>query len=490
MRVLFATPEYTSWIKSGGLGDVSAALPSALRGLGIDARVLIPGYREILAMNGELRVAARLQPWSGFPGARLLEAETPRGTPAWVLDCPQFFDRDAGPYLDSDGRDFADNVLRFGLLGLAAARVGDGLIAGWKPEVVHGNDWQAALAPAYLRLVLGSRVACVQTVHNLAFQGLFPAETLAPLGLPPEGYTGTGFEFFGRLSFLKAGLRYADAITTVSRTYAREIQREPLGFGLQDLLASRHDALFGIENGIDVDEWDPSHDRLIAVPYGEETLDRKVQNKLALQRRLGLESDAAVTLLGVVARLTGQKGIDLVLEAAPRLLDRRVQLAVLGTGEREHEQALAALAQAHPGRVAAHIGFDEPLAHLVEAGADIFLMPSRFEPCGLNQMYSQRYGTPPVVRRTGGLADTVTDCTPETLARGEATGFVFEEETADALAAAVGRALDAFADRDLWRRVQENGMRRDFSWGAAARRYAEVYERALAAHPVREGRAR
>jgi len=489
MKVLFVTPEYTGWIKTGGLGDVSAALPSALRELGIDARVLIPGYRGILAVLGKPRVAANLAPWSGFPGARLLEAETPRGTPAWVLDCPRYYDRDAGPYLDADGRDFADNALRFGLLGVAAARLGDGLIPDWTPEIVHGNDWQAALAPAYLRLVPGGRAACVQTVHNLAFQGLFPAETLAPLGLPPAGYTGAGFEFFGRLSFLKAGLRYADAITTVSPTYAREIQREPLGFGLQDLLASRHDALFGIANGIDVDEWDPSRDRLIAAPYGLEALERKAQNKLALQDRLGLDPAPGVALLGVVTRLTGQKGIDLVLEAAPRLLDRPVQLAVLGTGEREYERALAALARAHPGRVAAHIGFDEPLAHLVEAGADIFLMPSRFEPCGLNQMYSQRYGTPPVVRRTGGLADTVTDCTPDALARGEATGFVFDEESADALVSAVGRALAAFADRGLWRRVQSNGMRRDFSWAAAARRYAEVYERVLAPRPAGAGHA-
>jgi len=489
MKVLFVTPEYTGWIKTGGLGDVSAALPTALRELGIDARVLIPGYRGILAAVGKARVAASLPPWSGFPGARLLEAQTPRGTPAWVLDCPQYFDRDAGPYLDADGRDFADNALRFGLLGLAAARAGDGLVAGWTPEIVHGNDWQAALAPAYLRLLLGGRAACVQTVHNLAFQGLFPAETLAPLGLPPEGYTGAGYEFFGRLSFLKAGLRYADAITTVSPTYAREIQREPLGFGLQDLLASRHDALFGIANGIDVDEWDPRRDPGIAAPYDAETLERKAQNKLALQRRLGLEPAAGVALLGVVTRLTGQKGIDLVLDAMPRLLDRPVQLAVLGTGEREYERSLAALARAHPGRIAARIGFDEPLAHLVEAGADIFLMPSRFEPCGLNQMYSQRYGTPPVVRRTGGLADTVTDCTPEALARGEATGFVFEDESADALVAAVGRALAAFADRDLWRRLQENGMRRDFSWAAAARRYAEVYERVLAPRRAGAGHA-
>ncbi|MDH3288881.1 MAG: glycogen synthase GlgA [Betaproteobacteria bacterium] len=489
MKVLFVTPEYTSWIKTGGLGDVSAALPTALRELGIDARVVIPGYREVLAAIGTRPVAASLAPWSGFPGARLLVARTPHGTPAWVLDCPQFYDRDAGPYGDSDGRDFADNALRFGLLALAAARIGDGLIAEWKPEVVHGNDWQAALAPAYLRLVFASRVPCVQTVHNLAFQGLFPPDTATTLGLPHEGYAAEGFEFYGRLSFLKAGLRWADAITTVSPTYAREIQREPLGFGLQDLLASRRDTLYGITNGIDVEEWDPARDRRIASTYSAATLESKAKNKRALQRRLGLDPRGDVVLLGVVSRLTAQKGIDLVLEAVPRLLELPVQLAVLGTGERDFEQALAALARAHPDRIAARIGFDETLAHLIEAGTDIFLMPSRFEPCGLNQMYSQRYGTPPVVRRTGGLADTVVDCTPDALARGDATGFVFDAEDAGALVAAVERGLAAFGGRGRWRRLQENGMRRDFSWAAAARRYAEVYDWVVRSRGARAGDA-
>jgi starch synthase len=479
MKALFVTPEYAGWIKTGGLGDVSAALPAALRELGIDVRLLIPGYREVLAAIGHGSVEASVAPWSGFPGARLLAARTPRGTPAWVLDCPQLYDRDAGPYLDADGRGFSDNALRFGLLAYAAARLALGLVPAWRPELVHGNDWQAALVPAYLRLGFASHVACVHTVHNLAFQGLFPAETVAPLGLPREGYTVDGFEFYGQLSFLKAGLRYADAITTVSPTYAREIQSEPLGFGLQGLLAARSDSLYGIANGIDVEEWDPERDRLIARAYGVRTLAKKAENKRALQRRFGLETRGDVALLGVVSRLTAQKGIDLVIEAAPRLLSLPVQLAVLGTGDRALERALAVLGNEHPGRIAVRIGFDESLAHMIEAGADMFLMPSRFEPCGLNQMYSQRYGTPPVVRRTGGLVDTVTDCTPEALARGEATGFVFDEEDAGALVAAVERALSAFGERKLWRRLQENGMRRDFSWTAAARGYADVYDRAI-----------
>jgi starch synthase len=479
MKVLFVTPECAGWIKTGGLGDVSAALPAALRELGADARVLVPGYRAVLAAIGPCAVEATLAPWGGFPEARLLAARTPRGTPAWVLDCAPYYDRDAGPYLDADGRDYADNALRFGLLGYAAARLALGAVSSWRPELVHGNDWQAALAPAYLRLVFASSIACVQTVHNLAFQGLFPAEALAPLGLPRAGFSLDGFEFHGRLSFLKAGLRYADAITTVSPTYAREIQSAPLGFGLEGLLAARRDALVGIANGIDVEEWNPERDRLIARPYGARSLAAKAENKRALQRLLGLAPGGELAVLGVVSRITTQKGIDVVLEAAERLLALPVQLAVLGSGDRGLERSLAALGAAHPGRIGVRIGFDEALAHLIEAGADMFLMPSRFEPCGLNQMYSQRYGTPPVVRRTGGLADTVTDCTPEALARGEASGFVYEGEDAGALVAAVERALAAFGDRELWRTLQANGMRRDFSWAAAARGYAAVYERAL-----------
>ncbi len=504
MRVLFTTSEYAGWIKTGGLGDVSAALPAALTALGVDARVLIPGYRPVLEAIGRRPAAVTLAPWHGLPGARLVEARAPRGVPAWVLDCPEFYDRAAGPYLDADGRDFADNALRYGLLAYAAARLADGLVPGWRPDVVHANDWQAALAAPYLKRVLDSAVPCVQTVHNLAFQGLFAAETVAPLGLPAGVYTSQGYEFYGRLSFLKAGLLEADAVTTVSPTYAREIRSAPLGFGLEGVLAARGESLVGILNGIDPAEWDPQTDRRIARRFGAATLEHKAENKRALQRALGLEPRDDAALLGVVSRLTEQKGIDLVVAAASRLLAPRtaaapdaglpaagpplapaagppalpaVQLAVLGEGEREIERSLAALAAAQPGRVAVRIGFDEDLAHLIEAGADLFLMPSRFEPCGLNQMYSQRYGTPPVVRRTGGLADTVVDCTPEALERGEATGFVFDEESGEALEAAVRRALELRRDPARWRGLQENGMRRDFGWSAAARRYAALYER-------------
>jgi starch synthase len=314
-------------------------------------------------------------------------------------------------------------------------------------------------------------------VHNLAFHGSFPPELVTRLGLPPESYAVEGVEFYGRLSFLKAGLFYADAITTVSPTYARQIQTADYGSGMDGLLRARSGALTGIRNGIDTEAWNPAMDPLIERRYGPRTLNLKRENKEALQRRLGLAVDPGVPLLGIVSRYTHQKGSDLVAAAMPGLTGAPVQLAALGSGERAHEDALRALAAHHPGSIASAVGFDEALAHLIEAGADMFLMPSRFEPCGLNQMYSQRYGTPPVARATGGLADTIVDCTPQTLAAGTASGFLFEEPTAEDLAAAVRRAIGVYRERGTWRSLQQNGMARDFGWTGPAREYVEVYRR-------------
>ncbi len=477
MNVLFVTPECAGLVKTGGLGDVSAALPAALRRLGYDVRVLLPGYRNVRTAFASGETIAELGPFAGFPAARIVTGEGTLGTTACMLECPEYYDRDAGPYLDVRGLPYSDNAQRFGFLGYAAARIAHGAIPGWMPDVVHCNDWQTALAPAYVRHVLGGTTACVQTIHNLAFQGLFPRQVLGPLGLPGSSFTIDGLEYYGQVSFLKAGLVYADALTTVSPTYAREIQQEALGFGLHGLLAHRREALTGILNGIDDRIWDPATDPHLEQCYGPDSLELKVVNKVVLRRMLGLEQAPAKALIGVVSRLTQQKGLDLLLEAAPRLLKQPAQLAVLGSGEPELERAFAALAEAYPGRVAVRSGFDERLAHRIEAGADLVLMPSRFEPCGLNQMYSQRYGTPPVVRRTGGLADTVIDCTPAALDRGEASGFVFEEPSSAALVAAIERALKVYRERPRWHRLQRNGMRRDFSWAASAQRYAGIYER-------------
>ena len=481
LRVLFATSECAPLVKTGGLGDVSAALPAALVALGVDARILLPGYRQVLAQLPRCREIARFAPSADLPAARLLQVPDAPGVPLYVLDCPQFFDRPGGPYQNEAGSDWSDNALRFGLLSRAAALLGSAASPlDWRPQVIHCNEWQTGLVPAYLRYAAGARAATLLTIHNLAFQGIFEPALVAALDLPAHSFGPDGVEYYGKLSFLKAGLQLADAITTVSPRYALEIQGEALGFGLHGLLSARKDRLYGILNGVDTALWNPATDPLIANRYGAGTLAAKAGNKLALQQRLGLAATHDLPLFVVVSRLTEQKGLDWLLEIAPQLLALPAQLAVLGGGDAELERGFVALARRHPQAVSATIGFDENLAHLLEAGGDAFLMPSRFEPCGMNQMYSQRYGTPPVVRATGGLADTVVDCSPAALADGSASGFAFNEPSADALLAAVVRAADAWRDDATWRALQRNGMARDFGWDASARRYAEIYARLAA----------
>ena len=459
MRVLFVTPECAPLTKTGGLGDVSAALPAALRAQGIDVRVLLPAYRAIAP--AEAKECARFQLLQ--MEVRVLEAGE-----FLLLDCPPLYDRPGGPYQDAAGSDWPDNALRFGMLARAAALLGSGASPlEWRPEVVHCNDWPAALAPVYLHFER-SRAAAVLTVHNLAFQGLFDAQWLARLELPPATFAVEGLEFYGRLSFLKGGLVYADAITTVSPTYAREIQTEELGCGLDGVLRERREVLRGILNGIDAETWNPMTDPRIAEHYSWSSVERKSANKQALQRRMNLAVEPGVPLLGAVCRFTHQKGVDLIAAAAAELIALPAQLCILGRGEREQEAALAALAARYPSSIAVAIGFNEELAHLIEAGADLFLMPSRFEPCGLNQMYSQRYGTAPVARATGGLVDTITD--------GEA-GFLFERAESGALVEAVKRALLVYGDARRWRELQRRAMTRDFSWAVPARQYADLYAR-------------
>ena len=482
MRVLFATPEAAPLVKTGGLADVSAALPAALRRAGVDVRVLMPGYGAVLGwVEGRGREAGVLE-LPPFPPARLVDSALPDGTPLRVVDCPVLYARDGGPYQQRSGEDWPDNDLRFGLLSRAAAALCQpGAGGDWVPEVLHCNDWQTGLAPTWLRLQPGARTATLMTIHNLAYQGIFPPTAMARLGLPGALFDPEGVEFYGNLSFLKAGLAHADRISTVSPTYAREIQAEPLGFGLHGLLAWRAARLTGILNGIDTQAWDPAADALIARRYGPDTLAGKDENRAALRARMGLSPAAGRPLFGVVSRFTYQKGLDLLIEAADALVALPAQLAVLGSGDAPMEAAFRALAARHPGEVGVAIGFDEALSHLVEAGADAFVMPSRYEPSGLNQMYSQRYGTPVVARATGGLVDTVTDCTPATLEDGSATGFLFEDATAQALLQALARAAAAFGDRRTWRALQRNGMARDFSWDASAARYLALYGEMAAA---------
>jgi starch synthase len=477
VRVLFTASECGPFVKTGGLADVVGSLPPALRALGHDVRLLVPGYPAMLAGAGATREVGTIGPFAALPGARLVAGTTPSGVPLLAVVNDELYDRPGGPYQGPDGRDYPDNARRFGLLShVAAALASPGSPLRWAPQVLHAHDWQAALAPAYLALWGGARVASVLTIHNLAFQGTFDASFVAPLGIPPAAFAIRGVEFYGQLSFLKAGLFYADAITTVSPTYAREIQQAPLGMGLEGLLAERAADLTGILNGIDADAWDPASDVHLAARYRATTLWRKGANKAALQQEFGVEVRDDVPLFAIVSRLTHQKGIDLVLAIADELAAIPAQLVVLGAGERAIEQAVADLPRRYPGRFGARIGFDEGLAHRIEAGADMFLMPSRFEPCGMNQMYSQRYGTPPIVHATGGLADSVVNCTPDSLAEGAASGFVFGEPSPDALWAAVARSIALWHRPRLWRKLQKSAMARDFSWAAAAARYGALYE--------------
>jgi starch synthase len=481
MKILFATPECAPFVKTGGLGDVSGALPATLARLGHDVRLLMPAYSG-MRVSGEVLDTIEIPPEGPFPAAQLLPVKIATGVTLLLLACPALYQRNGGPYVDSGGRDHHDNALRFGFLSRVAASLGTGAspCRDWRADIVHANDWPCGFAPLYLahaRLGERSAAASVMTIHNIAFQGMFPMYVADLLGVPYHWRGIDGVEFWGQVSMLKAGLQFADAITTVSPTYAREIQTEAFGVGLQGVLQARAHRLFGILNGIDGEVWNPLTDPLIPAQYGAADLVGKAQDKAALQRRCGLAVDPKAMVFGVVSRLTAQKGIDLVLRNVEQLFKGGGQFVVLGQGEAALHASLAAAAQAHPGAVSVSFGYDESLAHQIEAGADCFLMPSRFEPCGLNQMYSQAYGTPPLVSPTGGLADSVVDATADPV---NGSGFVMKTSDAAGFAEALKRAQQAFRKPAEWRRIQLNGMGRSFGWEASAQRYLEVYERAIA----------
>ncbi|MRR50940.1 MAG: glycogen synthase GlgA, partial [Rhodocyclaceae bacterium] len=406
------------------------------------------------------------------PPPPVRKPKTADGLRLWLVDYPAYFDRAGNPYLGPEGHDWLDNGVRFGLFSRVAAWLGSAAnTLHWHPDIIHCNDWQAGLAPAYLHYLPEGRARSLITVHNLAFQGLFDHATLFELGLPDEAWSLHGVEYYGHLSFLKAGLQHADAITTVSPTYAREIQTEEEGMGMAGLLRHRAAVLTGIVNGIDTEAWNPTTDRHLAKAYDVAHLAAKKTNRDALRREMGLADEPDAMVLGIVSRLTHQKGLDLLPALMAVLLEMPIQLAVLGSGEKALEDEFRRLAIAHPSRFAVRIGFDEGLAHRIEAGADAFLMPSRFEPCGLNQMYSLRYGTPPIVRATGGLADTVTD---------GVDGFSFRDATPDALLDAIRRAHAAWCDGKRWRAMQKAGMARDLSWSGPAQQYLDLYKKLLA----------
>lgn len=481
MRVLFVSSEVFPLVKTGGLADVSGALPAALRGAGVDVRVLMPAYPQAKAALSDVDVVASFGSPLGAGETRLLEARLPGAdVPLWLLDCPDLYQRDGGPYQAPDGADWWDNGLRFGLLGWAAAALcQDWSPVDWRPDLLHVNDWQAGLAPAYLHAWGRRRPPTVLTIHNIAYQGVFGAELVERLELPAAMYAMDGLEYYGRMSFLKGGCFYSDRLTTVSPTYAREIQAAPAGMGLEGLLWMRRADLMGILNGVDYGVWSPEGDPCLAHRFGAD-LAGKDAAKRALQEETGLAVEPETPLFVVVSRLNDHKGMDLVLGAMPFLLAQGVQLAVLGSGERRMEDAFRAVAAQQPGRVAARIGYDEALAHRMIAGGDVLLMPSRSEPCGLTQLYALRYGTVPLVHHAGGLADTVVDATYDTLVGHSATGFVFRNADVAGLRWCVERALGFWREHpDQWRAIRANGPRQDFSWRRSAERYRELYDSLL-----------
>jgi len=481
MRVLIATSEAYPLIKTGGLADVSGSLPAALRLQGADARILIPGYPAVLSKVRNLTHVTQFDLIPQIGSATLMQGEMPdSGVPVYVLVHAALYQRDGGPYQDEYGRDWIDNPLRFGVLSHVAAVMSSGFSPlEWKPDIVHCNDWQTGLTPAIMHFFGTSRAKTVLGIHNLAYQGNFEPAWVEKLNLPAASYQIEGLEYYGQMSFLKAGVYYSDAMITVSPTYAREIQTAEYGCGMQGLLADRHASLHGILNGIDTDEWNPAIDQHLVTTYDKNRLEGKAAVKQALQVRLGLDVDARAPLLAVVSRLASQKGLDLVLGAASDLVREGAQLAILGSGDALLEHGFTQLSQAFPGKVSITIGYNEPLSHQIMAGGDIFLMPSRFEPCGLNQMYGLAYGTPPVVRRTGGLADSVHDTNAASLISGAATGFVFETATAEAFGACVHRAITLFRDKASWKSLQINGMERDLSWTRSAAEYLSIYQSLL-----------
>jgi starch synthase len=485
MDILFCTSEAYPLIKTGGLADVSSSLPKALVQLEHDIRLVLPAYPEVVEKSQEISEVTRLSLVGSDGPVRILSGRLPDTEVAlYLVDAPAFFNRSGNPYLRADGSDWPDNAERFALFARACVALALGQAdPTWQPQLVHCNDWQTGLVPALLSQE-PQRPATLFSIHNLAYQGLFPAETLKTLALPDSLWSIDGLEFNNMLSYIKGGIANADWITTVSPTYAREILEPEFGYGLEGLLQYRSGNLTGILNGIDVDTWNPTTDRWIARRYDVHTLQNKLFNKFTLQRDHALPVSSQPMLLAYVGRLVEQKGVDLVLDIVDALAEHPVQLVMLGSGERSLEQQLRNAAKRHPKQLAVHIGYDEQLAHRIEAGADVLLMPSRYEPCGLNQLYSQLYGTIPIVRRTGGLADSIVDFNQQTLDDHTATGFCFDEDSPEALLATCLSALSLYRNQRVdWWKLVIAGMKRDFSWTESAARYNELYNQLVTNRP-------
>ena len=473
VRALSVASEVFPLIKTGGLADVTGALPAALMAEGIATRTLIPGYPAVLSALGRTDEVLAIPTCYGG-AARVLSASV-GDLDLFVLDAPHLFARPGNPYVMPDGVDWPDNVFRFAALGRVAAAIGQGAIPGFVPDVVHAHDWQAGLTYAFLHYSEQPSPGTIMTVHNLAYPGKFPQERLGEIGLPAHAFTMDGVEFYGGIGFLKAGLRFADRITTVSPTYAREIQEPDAGMGLDGLLRGRSDVISGILNGIDISVWNPQTDAHIAQTYSVTQLADRAANKAALQQRFGLPLRPDACLLGVVSRLSWQKGLDLLADNLPLIVSEGMQLVLLGSGEHELQELYRGAANTHPEQIGVVIGYDEDLAHLIQAGSDALVVPSRFEPCGLTQLCALRYGAVPIVSRVGGLADTVTDANDTTLAETVATGVQFAPVTSAALAEALKRAHLLFHDKPIWHKLQTTGMSVDVSWRTPASQYADLY---------------
>ncbi|MFD1107609.1 glycogen synthase GlgA [Sphingobium olei] len=477
IKLLSVASEIYPLVKTGGLADVVGALPGALAPHGVETRTLVPGYPAVLARLGKGRRLARYTDLFG-ESASVLAGEV-EGLSLLVLDAPAFFQRDGGLYGDASGQDWSDNWRRFAALSRVGADIAAGTLKDWRPDIVHVHDWQAAMTPAYMRYGAAAGVPRLVTIHNLAFQGRFGAEIFPALDLPPEAWGMDGVEYYGGIGFLKAGLVSADAITTVSPTYAQEIRSPMNGMGLDGLINGRVDRLHGILNGIDTQVWNPATDPLLPKSYQARSLAARSANRRALERRFGLDADAGPIFV-IISRLTWQKGLDLMVDTIDHLVGLGGKLVVLGSGDAPLEGAFLSAAERHRGRVGVQIGYDEPLSHLMQAGGDAILIPSRFEPCGLTQLYALRYGCVPVVARVGGLADTVIDANEAAIAAGAATGIVFAPADPLALHGAINRVVQLHGDAPVWLAMQRAGMRADFSWGNSAARYAALYARLIA----------
>ncbi len=486
MKILLVASECAPFVKTGGLADVVGALPKALAAGGVEGRVILPLYSDLKGLADHASASMDLGALYGG-AARLLAVEA-EGLSLLLLEAPHLFERSGGIYIDEKGSDWADNAQRFAALSEAAARVAVEGFDGWTPDILHAHDWQAGLAPWYLRQ-RGSGMPCVLTIHNIAFQGVFDSELIEQLKLDPEGFSLGGYEYWGKISFLKAGVIASNRVTTVSPTYARELMLPQFGMGFEGLLQSRKSDLLGILNGIDLDTWNPETDPMIAENYTARTLKRKVVNREALETRFNLMSNPDAPLFCVISRLTEQKGLDLLLQALPTLVSRGARLALLGSGDKALEEAYRRAASNYPGSVGTIIGYDEPLSHLMQAGSDAILVPSRFEPCGLTQLYGLRYGTLPVVARTGGLADTVIDANDAAIKAGSATGVQFAPVTTDGLIQAIDRTCDLYQDRRIWSSLVRNAMRHPVGWDASAQTYQSLFETMLAESSVDKAEA-